>query len=93
MLIVAAASRDFWIGRLERLHVDQAAGNETVPLRERWILKFRQSACRIGGFINLLGDRRDANGTTVVSKGSAANEMASTIVARIPHGLVQLATA
>jgi hypothetical protein len=31
MLVVAAASRDFWIGRLERLHVDQAAGNETVP--------------------------------------------------------------
>jgi hypothetical protein len=31
MLVIAAASRDFWIGRLERLHVDQAAGNETVP--------------------------------------------------------------
>ena len=31
MLVVAAASRDFWIGRLERFHVDQAAGNETVP--------------------------------------------------------------
>jgi hypothetical protein len=31
MLIVAAASRDFWIGRLECLHVDQTVGNETVP--------------------------------------------------------------
>jgi hypothetical protein len=50
MLVVAAASRDFWIGRLERLNVDQAAGNETVPsaralgpevptigLQDRWL--------------------------------------------------------
>jgi len=93
MLVVAAASRDFWIGRLERLHIDQAAANETVPLRERCMLMFRQSACGIGGLINLFGDRRDANGTTTVSKGSAANEMVSTIIAHIPHGLVRLATA
>jgi hypothetical protein len=49
-LVVAAASRDFWIGRLEGLHVDQAVGNETVPsaralgpevptigLQDRWL--------------------------------------------------------
>jgi hypothetical protein len=68
-------------------------GTKRFPLRERWVLKFRQSAYRIGGFINLFGDRRDASGTTVVSRGLTANEMVSTIGARIPHGLVQLATA
>jgi hypothetical protein len=68
-------------------------GAKRFPLRERWILKFRQSACRIGGLINLFGDQRDANGTTIVSKGLAANEMVSTIDARIPHGLVRLETA
>jgi hypothetical protein len=31
MLVVAAASRDFWISRLECLHTDQAAARETVP--------------------------------------------------------------
>ncbi len=33
MLVIAAASRDFWIGRLERLHIDQAAVRESVPRR------------------------------------------------------------
>jgi hypothetical protein len=33
MLIIAAASRDFRIDRLERLHMDQAAVRETVPRR------------------------------------------------------------
>jgi len=31
MLVVAAASRDFWISRLERLHTYQVALRETVP--------------------------------------------------------------
>jgi ABC-type arginine transport system permease subunit len=31
MLVVAAASRDFWICRLERLHALQVAARETVP--------------------------------------------------------------
>ena len=33
MLVKAAASRDIWISRLERLHIDQAAARETVPRR------------------------------------------------------------
>jgi hypothetical protein len=33
MLVKAAASRDFWISRLERLHLDQAAAREMVPKR------------------------------------------------------------
>jgi hypothetical protein len=68
-------------------------GTKRFLLHERWILKLRQSACRIVGLINLLGDQLDANGTTAVNKGSASNEMVTTIVARIPHGLVRLATA
>jgi hypothetical protein len=35
MLVIAAASRDFWIRRLESLHIDQAAARETVPGRQR----------------------------------------------------------
>jgi hypothetical protein len=35
MLVIAAASRDFWIRRLERLHINQAAARETVPGRQR----------------------------------------------------------
>jgi hypothetical protein len=35
MLVIAAASRDFWIRRLESLHIDQAAVRETVPARQR----------------------------------------------------------
>ena len=31
MLIITAASRDFWICRLERLHALQVAACETVP--------------------------------------------------------------
>jgi hypothetical protein len=31
MLMIAAASRDFSIGRIKCLHVDQAAEGETVP--------------------------------------------------------------
>jgi len=31
MLMIAAASRDFSIGRIKCLHVDQAAERETVP--------------------------------------------------------------
>jgi hypothetical protein len=31
MLVKAAAPRDFWISRLERSHIDQAAARETVP--------------------------------------------------------------
>jgi hypothetical protein len=35
MLVIATASRNFWIRRLESLHVDQAAARETVPSRQR----------------------------------------------------------
>jgi hypothetical protein len=35
MLVIAAASRDFWIRRLESSHIDQAAARETVPGRQR----------------------------------------------------------
>jgi hypothetical protein len=35
MLVIAAASRDFWIRRLESLHINQAAARETVPGRQR----------------------------------------------------------
>jgi ABC-type arginine transport system permease subunit len=31
VLVVVAASRDFWICRLERLHALQVAARETVP--------------------------------------------------------------
>jgi hypothetical protein len=37
MLVIAAASRDFRIGRLECLHIDQAAARETVPRRHTGI--------------------------------------------------------
>jgi hypothetical protein len=35
MLVIAAASRDFWICRLESLHINQAAAREMVPGRQR----------------------------------------------------------
>jgi hypothetical protein len=35
MLVIAAASRDFWIRRLESLHINQVAARETVPGRQR----------------------------------------------------------
>jgi hypothetical protein len=41
MLVIAAASRDFAIGRLECLHIDKGAARETVP---RWVARSRLRA-------------------------------------------------
>ena len=35
MLVIATASRNFWIRRLEGLHLDQTAAREMVPGRQR----------------------------------------------------------
>lgn len=43
MLVIAAASRDFWIRRLESLHINQAAARETVPGRQRMHRRTRLS--------------------------------------------------
>src|SRR6202042_412909 len=92
MLVVAAASRDFWIGGLEPMHVDQVAGNETVPPGRAWILKCRQSACRIGGLINLFGCSSKLMQRSPPAKVQQLMKV-STIVSRTPGGLVRLATA
>jgi hypothetical protein len=47
MLIIPTAPRDFWIRRLERLHIEQAAPRETVPRRPTSVPVVAREAIRL----------------------------------------------